>query len=80
MKKEYSEEYRLIGLRIAYYRKLRHLTQDELAEKIGKSSAYIGSIEAPNINRSPSLDTLYDISFVLDVPIYKFFISDLTEE
>jgi len=32
MKAIYIEKYRQIGLKIAYYRKLRGLTQEELAE------------------------------------------------
>ena len=35
MKEIYTEEYRQIGLKIAYYRKLRGLTQEELAEQVG---------------------------------------------
>lgn len=33
MKNDYTEEYKKIGLKIAYYRKLKGLTQEELAEK-----------------------------------------------
>ena len=42
MKSIYSEQYRQIGLKIAYYRKLRGLTQEELAEQVGLTPAYIG--------------------------------------
>lgn len=35
MKSVYAEQYRQIGLKIAYYRKLRGLTQEELAEQVG---------------------------------------------
>ena len=76
MKKEYSNEYRRLGLRISYYRKLRSLTQEQLAEKLDKNVSYIGSVEAPNIDRAISLDTLFDIATALDVPAYKFLIDD----
>lgn len=76
MKKEYELQYLQVGLKIAYYRKLRGLTQEELAERIEKSPAFIGHIEAPNINKAVSLDTLFDISRELDVPAYKFLIFD----
>lgn len=76
MKKEYSNEYRRLGLRISYYRKLRGLTQEQLAEKLDKNVSYIGSVEAPNIDRAISLDTLFDIAAALDVPAYKFLIDD----
>lgn len=76
MKKEYELQYLQVGLKIAYYRKFRGLTQEELAERIEKSPAFIGHIEAPNINKAVSLDTLFDISRELDIPAYKFLIFD----
>lgn len=72
MKKEHVEKYRQIGLKIAFYRKLRGLTQEELAEQVGLTPAFIGHLEAPNISKALSLDTLFDIAEVLDVPPYKF--------
>lgn len=72
MKSIYESEYQQIGLKIAYYRKLRGLTQEQLAEKIDKTPAFIGHVEAPNINKAVSLDTLFDIAKALDVPPYKF--------
>lgn len=76
MKEEYYSKYRTIGLKIAYYRKLRGLTQEQLAEKIDKNLAFIGAVEAPNVNRTVSLDTLFDIAAALDVSAYKFLIED----
>jgi len=72
MKKTYENEYRQLGLKIAYYRKLKGLTQEQLAERIDKSAAFIGHVEAPNINKAVSLDTLFDIAAVLETPVYKF--------
>ena len=72
MKSIYSEQYRQIWLKIAYYRKLRGLTQEELAEQVGLTPAYIGHLEAPNISKALSLDTLFDIAAVLDVAPQKF--------
>ena len=72
MKSIYTEQYRQIGLKIAYYRKLRGLTQEELAEQVGLTPAYIGHLEAPNISKALSLDTLFDIAAVLDVATQKF--------
>ena len=72
MKSIYAEQYRQIGLKIAYYRKLRGLTQEELAEQVGLTPAYIGHLEAANISKALSLDTLFDIAAVLDVSPQKF--------
>ena len=42
-----DERYRDLGCAIAYYRKRRGLTQEELAERIGISRQHMGGIEAP---------------------------------
>ena len=72
MKEKYGSEYLQLGLKIAYYRKLQGYTQEELAERIDKTPAFIGHVEAPNIQKAISLDTLFDIAEVLDIPAHKF--------
>ena len=72
MKIIYKEQCCQIGLKIACCRKLRGLTQERLAEQVGVTPAFIGHLEAPNIARALSLDTLFDIAAVLEVPAYKF--------
>ena len=72
MKDIYEKQYLQIGLKIAYYRKLRGVTQEQLAEKVECTPAFIGHVEAPNIRKAVSLDTLFDIAEALDVPAYKF--------
>ena len=74
MNAKYESEYRQLGLKIAYYRKLRGLIQDQFAEKIEKSAAFIGHVEAPNVDKAISMDTLFDISEALSIPAYKFLI------
>ena len=76
MNLQYESEYMQLGLKIAYYRKLRGLTQEQLAEKIDRTPAFIGHVEAPNINKAISLDTLFEIAKVLNVPAYKFLVFD----
>lgn len=66
-------EFRLLGLTIAYYRKLRGLTQAELAEATNLSRTHISNIEAPNGKTSISLDKLFDIADVLEVPVKDLF-------
>lgn len=39
MKSIYADKYQQIGLKIAYYRKLRGLTQEQLAERLELSPA-----------------------------------------
>ncbi len=72
MNAKYESEYRQLGLKISYYRKLRGLTQEQLAEKIEKSAAFIGHVEAPNVDKAISFDTLFDIAEALEIPAYKF--------
>lgn len=54
-----------IGYRIRAARKKREWRQDDLAEKIDKSTTYIGMIERGE--RLPTLDTFVDIVTALDV-------------
>ena len=72
MKEQYCGKYLQLGLKIAYYRKLRGLTQEQLAELLDLTPAYIGHVEAPNIKKAISMDTLFDIARVLEIPPYKF--------
>ena len=74
MKPQYELFYKQLGLNIAYYRKLRGLTQEELAEQVGLAPAFIGHLEAPNITKALSLDALFDIAAVLEVSPYKFLV------
>ena len=55
-------EFRLLGLTIAYYRKLR-----------GLSRTHISNIEAPNGKTSIPLNKLFDIAEVLEVPVKDLF-------
>lgn len=56
-----------IGLNVAYFRKLRNLTQEELAEKAGISRSYLSAIEAPNIVKTFSLELLFDLADALNI-------------
>ena len=72
MAEQYRDEFKQLGLKIAYYRKLKGYTQEELAEKVNLSAALIGHVEAPNVKKSVSLATLFAIAEALEIPVYKF--------
>lgn len=76
MNEQYYDLYKRIGLKINYYRRLRGLTQEQLSEMINRDTSFLGGIEAPNVHRGLSLDTLFDIAAALDVAPYKFLIDD----
>lgn len=69
MNQQRQQEYKMIGLNIAYYRKLKNLTQLQLAEKVNISRTHMSNIEAPNMPTSISLETLFDIADALEIPI-----------
>lgn len=73
MKEKHMQQYKEIGLKIAYYRKLKGLSQLQLAEKIDVSRTHLSNIEAPNVPTSISLDLLFRISEVLEIEIKNFF-------
>lgn len=56
-----------LGLTIAYLRKLKGMSQEQLAEKAGMSRSHLSSIEAPNIVRPFSLEILFNIADALNV-------------
>ena len=68
-----ENQYRQLGLTIAYYRKLHGITQMQLAEDVNLSRTHISNIEAPNVRTSISLDKLFDIADALQVPVKLLF-------
>ena len=65
-----TEKYRDLGYAIAYYRKRKGLTQEQLSERIGISRQHMGAIEAPNMVRPVSLDVLFNIAAALEIEPY----------
>jgi len=65
------DKYRKLGLNIAYYRKDRGHTQLKLAELLDIDRAHMQRIE--NANAGVSLDLMFRMSDVLEVPVQKFF-------
>ena len=74
-RENYRDTFRVLGLKIAYYRKLRGLTQEQFAEAIGRSVSFVSQIEANNSAtvKGISLDTLFTISEKLEVPVARLF-------
>lgn len=60
-----------VGLRIRAIRKLRELTQDQLAERMGRSVDAISNLERGVSH--PSFETLERLSETLEVPVKAFF-------
>ena len=65
-----------MGLKIAYYRKKAGLTQELLAEKIGRSVNFIAQVEGTGTVRGVSLETLFSIAEVLGIPASKLLEND----
>lgn len=59
-----TREFRLrqLGAKVAYYRKLRCMTQGQLAAKISVNRNTIGRIERGKYNKNVSLSMLMDIA------------------
>lgn len=71
MLERYRENYRLIGLKISYFRRKQGLTQEQLAEKMGSDLSWLAQIEAPNTVRGISLDSIFRIAEALEIEPYK---------
>lgn len=66
-KYKHKDKYIRIGLNIALHRKLKDMTQGELAEAIGISRTHMSNIEAPNMITPVSLEVIFDIAEVLQI-------------
>lgn len=66
-KEKRRRQLRELGLTVAYYRKIKGLTQLQLANAVGLSRTHISNIEAPKAKTSLSLESLLDIADALDV-------------
>ena len=71
MRTEYPERYMVLGLKIAFYRKKAGYTQEVFAEMIGKSVNFLAQVEGTGTTRGISLETLFKIADVLNIPPSK---------
>lgn len=56
-----------LGIAISALRKMRGLSQEQLAEKANVSRSHISSIEAPGIVRPFSLEVFFNLADALEV-------------
>ena len=75
MREDYRERFRILGLRIAYYRKMRGMTQEQVAEALGRSVSFVSQIEANNAAevKGVSLETLFLMSEKLGISMARLF-------
>lgn len=71
MQEQNKNEYKLLGLNIAYYRKARGFSQSELAEKINISRTHMSRIETAEC--AVSLDVIFDICRILNTSVKDIF-------
>lgn len=58
-----------LGLRIRYFRKEKHITQEKLAELCALHPTYIGQLERGEKNAT--VESVYRIAKGLDIPISR---------
>ena len=73
MREKYSDRLIKLGLTIAYYRKFKGLTQEQLAEKADIGRGHLGHIEAANMFTGVYVKTLYAIADALEISITDLF-------
>ena len=66
---DYINEVQMIGLRIAYFRKLNGMTQRELADQLGINKNYLSHIESGSTDKVVSLPLLIRISKALNIEL-----------
>ena len=75
---KHEDTYNIIGKNIKKYRKLKGMTQRELAERLLLSESFIAKLESVTY-QTISVDTLKQIADVLDVHVAFFVLEDLEE-
>ena len=63
----FASRYKKIGAKIVFYRKLKSMTQEKLADEVGITPQYLSRIENGGYTKSVSLSTLMMIAGALDV-------------
>ncbi len=71
MDKEFSNSYKQLGLNIAYHRKSKGLSQNQLSERINISRTHMSRIETADC--AVSLDIIFQISKALGIEPKQLF-------
>ena len=72
MNLSHKDKYMMLGLNIAYYRKLNGFTQEKLAEQLGLDRTTVSKVEIAACG--VSLDVLFEMADLFDIPVEKLFI------
>ncbi len=65
---------KIVGKRIQYYRKIKEITQEQLAEIIGIDTISVSKIETGK--NYPTAENLEKIASALNVELYELFVND----
>ena len=76
MQTEFPEKYRILGLKIAYYRKKAGYTPEAFAEQINKRVNFLAQAEGTGTTRGVSLATLFKMASGLQLPASKLLEDD----
>ena len=71
MQNKYYKDYKNLGMNIAYYRKLRDISQEKLSEMVNISRTHMSRIETADC--AVSLDVVFALAEALQVEQYKLF-------
>lgn len=67
----FAMRYKKIGAKIVYYRKIKDISQEQLAEAVGITPQYLSRIENGGYSKNVSLSTLMKIAEKLKIPLVK---------
>ena len=71
MQNKYYKDYKNLGMNIAFYRKLRGISQEKLSEMVNISRTHMSRIETADC--AVSLDVVFALADALQVELYKLF-------
>lgn len=71
MQNKYYKDYKNLGMNIAYYRKLRGISQEKLSEMVNISRTHMSRIETADC--AVSLDVVFALAEALQIEQNKLF-------